>query len=268
MPSNNPQIMGILNVTPDSFADGGRFLSLDTALNHASQMVKEGAHIIDIGGESTRPGAQAISVQAELDRIMQVITKIRAELPVKISVDTSKSQVMREAIKAGADMINDIMALRNEDSQATVAAAKNVQVCLMHMQGEPRTMQQNPHYENVVDEVKTFLLERIQSCVDAGIDAQRLLIDPGFGFGKTLKHNLQLMQGLTELTTLGYPVLVGVSRKSMIGKILDQPVSERLYGSIALAVLAVYQGATIIRTHDVAATVDALTMTQAVLNEN
>ncbi|MDM8558109.1 dihydropteroate synthase [Candidatus Parabeggiatoa sp. HSG14] len=262
-----PKVMGILNTTPDSFSDGGYFFSKDSALKRARQMVEEGAHIIDIGGESTRPGAQSISEQEELDRVIPVLEKLRAELPILISVDTSKAEVMRESISKGADMINDIMALRNEDSLAAVAASDKVHICLMHIQGKPRSMQQNPHYENVINEIKTFLLERVQACLDVGIAANRLFIDPGFGFGKTKAHNLLLMKQLQMFTELGYSVLVGLSRKSLIGQILNKPVTERLYGSLALAVLAVYKGTKIIRTHDVAATVDAIKMTHAVLQQ-
>jgi len=266
-PVNAPQVMGILNVTPDSFSDGGHFFYMDSALKQARKMLQEGAEIIDIGGESTRPGAQAVSVQEELDRVIPVVEKIRAEFPISISVDTSKAEVMREAIAVGADMINDVMALRGEGSLAAVAASETVQVCLMHMQGEPRTMQNNPHYDNVVNDIKTFLLERVQACLEAGIASNRLMIDPGFGFGKTVAHNLLLMQRLEVLTELDYPVLVGVSRKSLIGHILNKSVTERLYGGLALAVLAVSKGARVIRTHDVAATVDALKMTHAVLQQ-
>jgi len=268
MPAVNvPQVMGILNVTPDSFSDGGHFFSMDSALKQARKMLEEGAEIIDIGGESTRPGAQPVSVQQELDRVIPVVEKIRAEFPISISIDTSKAEVMREAIAVGADMINDVMALRGESSLAAVAASKSLQVCLMHMQGEPRTMQNNPHYNNVVNDIKTFLLERVQACLEAGIASNRLLIDPGFGFGKTVEHNLRLIQRLEVLTELDYPVLVGVSRKSLIGHILNKTVTERLYGGLALAVLAVSKGAKVIRTHDVAATVDALKMTHAVLQQ-
>ncbi|OAD23234.1 dihydropteroate synthase [Candidatus Thiomargarita nelsonii] len=240
---------------------------MDSALKQARKMLQEGAEIIDIGGESTRPGAQAVSVQEELDRVIPVVEKIRAEFPISISVDTSKAEVMREAIAVGADMINDVMALRGEGSLAAVAASETVQICLMHMQGEPRTMQNNPHYDNVVNDIKTFLLERVQACLEAGIASNRLMIDPGFGFGKTVAHNLLLMQRLEVLTELDYPVLVGVSRKSLIGHILNKSVTERLYGGLALAVLAVSKGARVIRTHDVAATVDALKMTHAVLQQ-
>ncbi|TGO03702.1 dihydropteroate synthase [Candidatus Thiomargarita nelsonii] len=264
-PVNAPQVMGILNVTPDSFSDGGHFFHKDSALKQAHKMLEEGAEIIDIGGESTRPGAQAVSLQQELDRVIPVVEKIRAEFPISISVDTSKAQVMSEAIAVGADMINDVMALRAEGSLAAVAASETVQVCLMHIQGEPRTMQNNPHYDDVVNDIKTFLLERVQACLEAGIASNRLLIDPGFGFGKTVAHNLHLMQRLEVLTELDYPVLVGVSRKSLIGHILNKTVTERLYGGLALAVLAVSKGARVIRTHDVGATVDALKMTHAVL---
>ncbi len=261
------QVMGILNVTPDSFSDGGHFFSRDAALKQAHQMAAEGADIIDIGGESTRPCAEPASVEEELDRVIPVLEKIRAELPIPISVDTSKAQVMREAIAAGADMINDVMALRGEGSLAAVAASNKVQVCLMHLQGEPRTMQLNPHYDDVVNEIKAFLLARVQVCLEAGIASSRLLIDPGFGFGKTVEHNLQLMKQLQVFTELGYPVLVGVSRKSLIGQVLNKPVTERLYGSLALAVLAVSKGVAVIRTHDVAATVETLKMTHAVLQQ-
>ncbi|MCK5718035.1 MAG: dihydropteroate synthase [Thiomargarita sp.] len=259
--------MGILNVTPDSFSDGGLFCSKDAAFKQACQMYEDGANIIDIGGESTRPGAQAISVQEELDRVIPVLSKIHAELPISISVDTSKATVMREAIAAGAYMINDVMALRGDNSLATVAASHDVHVCLMHIQGTPRTMQHKPHYDNVIDEIKTFLLERVQACLGAGMTSDHIMIDPGFGFGKTVAHNLLLIQQLHLLTELDYPVLVGVSRKSLIGHLLNKPVTKRLYGGLALAVLAVNKGARMIRTHDVAETVDALKITQAVLQQ-
>jgi dihydropteroate synthase len=262
-----PQVMGILNVTPDSFSDGGRFLALDAALHQAQRLIAAGADIIDIGGESTRPAAQPVSVAEELDRVMPVLEKVRQESPILISVDTSKAEVMREAIAAGVDIINDVRALRNDGSLAAVASANQVRICLMHMQGEPRTMQQNPRYDNVVNEVKTFLLERVQTCLAAGISPNRLWLDPGFGFGKTEEHNLLLLKHLTVLTQLGYPLVVGVSRKSFLGQLLNKPVTERLYGGLALAVLAVTQGAQIVRTHDVAATVDALKVTHAVLQK-
>jgi len=261
-----PQIMGILNVTPDSFSDGGRFFSMDSAMQQARQIIAEGADIIDIGGESTRPNAQTVSVQEELDRVMPVVQKIRAEFPIAISVDTSKAQVMREAIAAGVDIINDVSALRYEGNLQAVAESKTVNICLMHMQGTPRSMQNNPHYQNVVKEVKNFLQARIQICLAAGIDSSRIFIDPGFGFGKTVAHNLQLINQLQILTQLNYPVLIGVSRKSTIGTVLNKPVDQRLYGGLALTALAVSKGAGIIRTHDVVATVDVVNMTQAVVN--
>ncbi|MCK5876476.1 MAG: dihydropteroate synthase [Candidatus Marithrix sp.] len=257
--------MGILNITQDSFSDGGNFFSSQQAIKQAHLMINEGADIIDIGGESTRPGAKPISVQEELDRVIPIIEKIRAEFSTSISVDTSKSQVIHEAIKSGVDIINDVMALRGENSLATVADSK-VKVCLMHIQGKPRTMQDNPHYDDVLGEVKAFLLTRVQACLDAGIAENRIIIDPGFGFGKTLEHNLTLLQKLSDLTKLKYPVLVGVSRKSMIGTLLNKPVTERLYGGIALAVLAVDKGAKIVRTHDVAMTVDAIKVAHKVNN--
>jgi dihydropteroate synthase len=263
---NVQKVMGIVNVTPDSFSDGGLFLSQNNAFKHAKQLIAEGADIIDIGGESTRPGAEPVSVQEELDRVIPLVEKIRAEFSVSISVDTSKSLVMREAIAAGVDIINDVMALTGEDSIAAVATSDTVKVCLMHMQGEPRTMQKHPKYDNVIEDIKAFLLMRTQACINAGIASNRIIIDPGFGFGKTVVHNLLLMKNLQVFSQLGYPVLVGISRKSFIGNILNKQVTERLYGSLALAVLAVSKGASIIRTHDVAATVDALKMTDSVLN--
>lgn len=262
---NKPQVMGILNVTSDSFSDGGRFNTLAHALIHARQLIAEGADIIDIGGESTRPNAPAVSVQEELDRVLPIMEKMRAELPVKISIDTSKAEVMRAAIALGVDIINDVAALRYAGSLETVAAAPYVQVCLMHMQGEPHSMQQQPYYEDVVTEVKDFLLARVAACTHAGIAPERIILDMGFGFGKTTTHNLQLLQQLESFTQLGYPVLVGVSRKSLLGAILNKPVTERLYGGLALATLAVQKGAQIIRTHDVAATVDIINTTYAVL---
>ncbi|OQW95390.1 MAG: dihydropteroate synthase [Beggiatoa sp. IS2] len=260
-----PQVMGILNVTPDSFSDGGHYFSLEKAFDRARQIIAEGADIIDIGGESTRPNAQTISVQAELERVIPILEKIRAEWPLCISVDTSQPEVMREAIVQGAHLINDVRALQREGCLQIVASSKTVGVCLMHMQGEPNTMQKNPCYHDVVGEVKDFLQTRIQACLTAGIAPSRLCIDPGIGFGKTTTHNLLLVKYLSHLTQLGYPVLVGFSRKSLIGQILNKPVTDRLYGGLALAVLAVHQGAKIIRTHDVAATVDALRMIDAVL---
>ncbi|MCV6638581.1 dihydropteroate synthase [Candidatus Albibeggiatoa sp. nov. NOAA] len=260
-----PLIMGILNVTPDSFSDGGQFQQQDIALHHAEQMLRQGAHIIDIGGESTRPDSQPVSVQQELNRVIPIIEAIKAELPVKVSIDTSKAEVMQAAIKAGADMINDVAALRYGNSVQTAAQA-NVPVCLMHMQGEPKTMQHSPEYNDVVTEVKQFLLQRVKVCLDQGIAAHNIWIDMGFGFGKTLEHNLQLMNHLEQFTQLGYPVLVGVSRKSMIGRVLDKSVDQRLFGGLGLTALAISKGAKIIRTHDVAATKDVVTMVQAVMN--
>jgi dihydropteroate synthase len=256
--------MGILNLTPDSFSDGGRFLARDAALRHAERMLAEGAAIIDIGGESTRPGAQPVNVEQELARVMPVIEALAPELPIPLSVDTSKPQVMRESVAAGAGMINDILALRAPGA-LEAAAATGVPVCLMHMQGEPRTMQREPHYEDVVTEVRGFLAERAAACEAAGIGRERLLLDPGFGFGKTLAHNLSLLRHLASLGSLGLPLLVGISRKSMIGALLDgAPAEHRLQGSVAAAVVAVMQGAVIIRAHDVRETVEALKIVAAV----
>jgi len=255
--------MGILNVTPDSFSDGGRHSVPAEALAHARRMVAEGAGLIDVGGESTRPGAAPVNEAEELDRVIPVIELLVRELDVAVSVDTTKPGVMREACRAGASLINDVNALRSEGA---IAAARDsgAAICLMHMQGEPRTMQAQPHYDDVVVEVTEFLRERLQACLDAGIAADRLLLDPGIGFGKTLQHNLLLLGGLDALLALQRPLLVGVSRKSMIGQILGNPVQERLHGSLAAAVLAVWQGAIIVRAHDVRATVEAVAVAQAV----
>jgi dihydropteroate synthase len=262
---SRPLIMGILNLTPDSFSDGGLFLKPETALAQARRLCAEGADYIDIGGESSRPGAQAVSVQEELDRIMPVIEAIRAELSVNISLDTCKTAVMRAGLAAGVHMINDINALRAEGALACVAQS-HAQVCLMHMQGTPRDMQQAPYYHDVVADVSAFLQHRIEACMQAGIDKTRLIIDPGFGFGKTVAHNLRLLRELEAFHALGCPLLVGMSRKSMIGAVLNQPVTQRLYGGLALALLATLKGAHIIRTHDVAPTVEVLNMSAAVLN--
>ncbi|NOX92681.1 MAG: dihydropteroate synthase [Gammaproteobacteria bacterium] len=261
--STPPKVMGILNVTPDSFSDGGLFLSADKALQQAQQMTQDGAAIIDVGGESTRPGAAAVTVQEELDRVIPVIESIQQECAVIISVDTSKPEVMREAVKVGAGMINDVRALR-EPGALEAANETGVPVCLMHMSGEPRTMQEKPEYIDVVHTVKLFLQERIACCEAAGIPGDALLIDPGFGFGKTVDHNLQLVKNLYEFTELGKPVLMGVSRKSSIAALLDRPANERLAGSVAMATLCCQYGANIIRAHDVAATVDAVKIYHAV----
>lgn len=252
-----PCIMGILNVTPDSFSDGGRFFDFQEALDQARRMHAAGAAIIDVGGESTRPGAAPVSTAEELRRVIPVIEAIAAELPLLISVDTSKPEVMRAAVSAGASMINDVRALRAEGAVET-AGDLGVAVCLMHMQGEPGTMQSNPRYGDVVAEVRDFLIERAQACVQAGIGRGQIVIDPGFGFGKTLEHNLTLLRSLEILAATGYPVAAGLSRKSMIGALLDRPVDERIYGSVALALLAYLNGARILRVHDVAPTADAL----------
>lgn len=256
-------VMGILNITPDSFSDGGFFIDRDKALNHARAMVDAGAAIIDIGGESTRPGAAAVSEQQELDRIIPVIEALR-DLPVPLSVDTSKPAVMAEAVAAGAGLINDVRALREEGALET-AASLGVPVCLMHMLGQPRSMQKNPQYRHVVTEVRDFLAARVAACEQAGLSRDRILLDPGFGFGKTPAHNLRLVRELPALAALDCPLLVGVSRKSTIGAILDdRPVDGRLAGSLALAAVAVMNGAAVIRAHDVAETVDVVRICTAI----
>lgn len=255
--------MGVLNVTPDSFSDGGDFFVPDAALRRAEQMVAEGADIIDVGGESTRPGADAVSMQDERHRVVPVIEALARRLPVPLSVDTSKPEVMRAAADAGASLINDVRALRAPGALAA-AASLRLPVCLMHMQGEPRTMQSDPTYGDVVAEVGDFLRARIAACLAAGVPGERLLLDPGFGFGKRLAHNLALLARLPELAEIGPPLLVGVSRKSMLGAITGRPVAERLPAGLAAAVLAAHGGARILRVHDVAPTVDALKVVAAV----
>lgn len=261
---SRPQVMGVLNITPDSFSDGGRFLGRDAAIAQALAMVEEGAAIIDIGGESTRPGSEGVTLDEELLRVVPVVEALAPELSVPISVDTSKPEVMSAAVEAGAGMINDVYALRQEGA-LQVAAALNVPVCLMHMQGEPRTMQAAPHYDDVVAEVSAFLREQVDRCLAVGIPRERLVLDPGFGFGKTLEHNLTLLKHLSEMELERLPLLVGMSRKSMIGKVLDATVDKRLFGSVAAATLAAWQGAKIVRAHDVKPTADALRMVAAVL---
>jgi len=259
-----PAVMGILNVTPDSFSDGGRYDTLDVAVRHAESMAEEGAAIIDIGGESTRPGSVGVSEQEELDRVIPVIEAVRSVTSTPISIDTSKARVMREAVAAGAAMINDVCALR-DDGALAAAADLAVPVCLMHMLGEPRTMQTAPRYEDVVAEVREFLEERVRACLDAGIDERLLVLDPGFGFGKTREHNVELLANLRQLRVRGRPILVGVSRKKTLGDLTQRPVGQRMPASVAGAVIAVLNGADIIRAHDVAATVDALKVAQAVI---
>jgi dihydropteroate synthase len=259
-----PLVMGILNVTPDSFSDGGRFVQEGLAVKHVNKMIEEGADIIDIGGESTRPGASAVSIDEECQRVIPCIEAIRKNSDIPISIDTSKPEVMKEAVNAGASMINDVNALKNEGAIELVGQL-DIPVCIMHMQGEPRTMQHKPEYEDVVKDIKEFLNYRLDQCVEAGIKRENIIIDPGFGFGKTLEHNLSLFKHLEEFESLGAPLLVGVSRKSMIGAVLDDaPVDERLYGSVALATLATWMNAQILRVHDVKATADALKLCQAV----
>jgi len=255
--------MGILNVTPDSFSDGGRFSQLDAALRHAEAMVAAGATLIDVGGESTRPGARAVSPLEELERVAPIVERIHRELDVIISVDTSTPAVMRETARLGAGLINDVRSLQR-DGALDAAAATGLPVCLMHMLGEPGTMQDDPHYDNLVGEVKDFLVERMAQCAAVGIAPERIILDPGFGFAKTLQHNLSLFKHMESLHALGRPLLVGVSRKSMIGLALNRPVGERLHGGLALAALAVVKGARILRVHDVAETIDVVRMIAAV----
>jgi len=264
---SRPAVMGILNVTPDSFSDGGVFLSRESAIAHARRMADEGADIIDVGGESTRPGAHPVSAQEEMDRVVPVIEALREKISLPISIDTSKPEVMRAAVAAGAGFINDVRALRDEGALAA-AASLEVPVCLMHMQGEPRGMQENPRYRDVLSEIGDFLRARLQAAQAAGIPAQRLVIDPGFGFGKTLEHNLELLRGLKKLQSLGAPILVGLSRKSLIGKALGLPVEGRLQASVALALMAVQNSARIVRVHDVGPTVETLRMWSAVYPES
>ena len=253
---SRPLVMGIVNVTPDSFSDGGQHLQRDAAMAHAKRLIAEGADIIDIGGESPRPGAQSVGVQEELNRVLPIIEGLRGA-PVPISVDTCKPQVMQAAIAAGAQMVNDINALQDTAAMNAVAAG-NVAVCLMHKQGDPQTMQTQPQYQNAVTEVGEFLRERIAAAEAAGIGRERIVIDPGFGFGKTLAHNLDLLRHLDKLRELGVPVLAGLSRKSMLGAITGQDVNHRLAASVAAALIAVQRGAAIVRVHDVRETVDAL----------
>ncbi|MCY1403959.1 Dihydropteroate synthase [compost metagenome] len=256
-------VMGILNATPDSFSDGGRFSQLDAALRHAEAMVAAGATLIDVGGESTRPGARAVTPGEELERVAPLVEAISRELDVIISVDTSTPAVMRETARLGAGLINDVRSLRREGA-LEAAAETGLPVCLMHMLGEPGDMQDNPHYDNVTVEVAGFLRERMEACAAVGIGAERIILDPGFGFAKTLAHNLSLFKHMQALHELGRPLLVGVSRKSMIGLALERPVGERLYGGLALAALAMTKGARILRVHDVAETVDVVRMITAV----
>lgn len=256
------RVMGILNTTPDSFSDGGSWANPARAVDHALAMVEAGADIIDVGGESTRPGARPVDVQEEMDRVLPVVEALVAQTTATISVDTSKPEVMKAAVAAGAGLINDVLALQAEDA-LDAAAWLGVPVCLMHMQGRPRDMQANPRYADVVAEVRTFLFQRALACEAAGIPRDHILIDPGFGFGKTLEHNIALFRALPELCRGDYSVLVGLSRKSMLGALTGKPVADRMAASVTAAVLAARHGAAVLRVHDVAETVDALLVMQA-----
>lgn len=262
-----PLLMGILNITPDSFADGGKYLNPEAAWQRANQMIAEGVDLIDIGGESSRPGAKKVSLQEELDRVLPVIQHIRAHSDICLSIDTYKPQVMRQAVAAGISWINDITALR-EEGALEVAAELNVPICLMHMQGTPQTMQQNPHYSfDLIDEINYFFAQRIEACLKVGLRREQFILDPGFGFGKTVRDNLLLVKRLSEFRQHGLPLLLGVSRKSSLGSVLGKEVHERLYGGLALTALAVMQGVSLIRTHDVAETCQVLHMIEAVQHD-
>ncbi|MDH2422898.1 dihydropteroate synthase [Cobetia litoralis] len=264
---SRPRVMGILNVTPDSFSDGGRSATLDAALRNAEQMLADGAAMIDVGGESTRPGATPVSTEEELERVCPVVERLVSELGALVSIDTSNPQVMRETARLGAGMINDVRAL-NRDGALEAAAASGLPVCLMHMRGEPDTMQQDTHYaQSIEQEVRAFLAARIAACEAAGIARERLLLDPGFGFGKSLQDNLRLYHRMAQLHEFNLPLLIGTSRKSMIGNALGRAVEDRLAGNLALTALAVRDGARLFRVHDVAPTVDAVDMAWAVLQE-
>lgn len=265
LPLNRPHVMGIVNVTPDSFSDGGQHDSTDTAVAHALQLVEEGADILDIGGESTRPGAEVVPVEEELRRVIPVIEALRTACKLPISIDTYKPEVMRAAIAAGADIVNDVNALRAEGAETVIAENDQVGVCLMHMLGTPQTMQNAPQYDDVTTEVSTFLQARLSSLLDKGVAANRILLDPGFGFGKRTIHNLSLAKNLPVLCDLGQPLLVGLSRKSILGQVIGtEDKNQRLYASVAAAVLSVMKGAFIVRVHDVKATVEALKVVNAV----
>lgn len=259
---SRPVVMGILNVTPDSFSDGGRFAAIESACDHADQLVQQGAGIIDIGGESTRPGAAEVSLDEELCRVIPLVEYVARTHDVWVSVDTSKAEVMREAALAGAHLINDVRALQ-EPGALAAAAASGLPVCLMHMQGQPRTMQHSPQYDNLIDDVCSFFEHRIAACVDAGIPQAQIILDPGFGFGKTLAHNYELLARFAAFERFGLPLLAGLSRKSMLGNLLGRDATSRLAGSLAGAMLAAQQGANIIRVHDVAETVDVLKVLEA-----
>ncbi len=254
---SKPIVMGILNVTPDSFSDGGRFTTFNDAIGHGLEMVEAGAGIVDVGGESTRPGARAVSEDEEINRVVPIVAALVARTDVPVSIDTSKAGVIRAAAEAGATLINDVRALR-EPGALEAAAQSDAAICLMHMQGEPRTMQLEPVYTDVVAEVRRFLQERIDACVSGGIGRQRLVVDPGIGFGKRIEHNMQLLAALPQLLELRRPLLIGVSRKSMFATLLGRSVNERMAGGLAVAVASVLAGASIVRTHDVAETVDAV----------
>ncbi len=257
------QVMGILNVTPDSFSDGGQFTHFDSALKQVEQMIEQGVDIIDIGGESTRPGAVDVRVQDEIVRVIPLLKAIKSRFDINVSIDTSKAEVMSEAIIYGADMINDVRALQNEGCLEVVAQS-NIAVCLMHMQGMPRSMQENPQYKDIIDDILEFFKQRINCCERSGINKERLVLDPGFGFGKTVAHNYEVLAKFTEFKALGLPLLAGISRKSMIGNLLNRDVNERLAGSLAAAIVAIQQGANIIRVHDVQESVDAIKILKAV----
>ncbi|MEC6908217.1 dihydropteroate synthase [Photobacterium piscicola] len=262
-----PQVMGIVNITPDSFSDGGKYYQLDQALRHVESMLEVGTAIIDIGGESTRPGAADVNVEMELARVIPVIEAIRQRFDCWISIDTSKAQVMTEAVNAGADLINDVRAL--QDVGALEAAANaNVPICLMHMQGQPRTMQSDPNYDDLITDVNQFLIERVQACELHGITRQQLILDPGFGFGKTVAHNYQLLAQLEQFHQFGLPLLAGMSRKSMISKLLNKPLVECVAGSLACATIAAMKGAQIIRVHDVQETIDVIKICNMVTNHS
>ncbi len=262
---SKPRVMGIVNVTPDSFSDGGKFNTTEKAIEHALQLVEEGAEILDIGGESTRPGATPVPLDEELKRVIPVIEGLR-DVGVPLSIDTYKPQVMQAAITAGADIVNDVCALREPHALEIVAASK-AGVCLMHMQGRPQTMQADPQYDNVVSEVRNFLKARLDAAEQAGIDRSRIVLDPGFGFGKRTAHNLTLLNHLNDIQALGLPLLIGLSRKSVLGQVVGSSVDERIHASIAASVVSVMKGANIVRVHDVKPTIDALKIVQAVMNE-